>query len=163
MPSFMQAFRHHSASGKTSSSNSLSNPTTTSRASVLLHELCERCRKFERECSALNWLQRPHGQTAPSWPVLHLCTVTQLSQSAPICHFCKIVLAKLQHGERGIRPAGDAAVYLCPETKNGTSLLLRLVIEKDKVKSADNGRTFAIFQLQTYDSKFEDTISSVMG
>ena len=160
MPSFMSSFRNHSASGKapplTSSSRPSSTPSSTGKASVPLHNLCERCRKFSNECSALNWLQRPRGQPVSSWPFSRLCTVTQLTQSAPSCHFCKMMFAELQHGAAlGIRPAGEEGVYACPQTeRRGTELLLRMRVVKGEMRSAEDGRSFAMFKFQTFDSEF---------
>lgn len=159
MPSFMSSFRRDSAHGKASSSGPSPTPSPTRKTSVPLHVLCERCRKVSKECSALDWLQRPRGQPPPSWPTLSLSTVAQLSQSAPSCHFCKMVFAKLQRAaEMGIRPTGDAGVYFCLETQKGTDILVRMVLDKGKMKSAEGGRTFATFRLQTYNSEFRSYV-----
>jgi hypothetical protein len=61
----------------------------------------------------------------------------------------------LRGGERGIRPGGDVGVYVCPQTKNGTDLLVRVVLEKGKMRSAEDGRSLAMFRLQTYDGELE--------
>ena len=155
MPSFMSSFRHDSASSRISST-----PSPTRKTSVPLHVLCERCRKLSGECSALDWLQRPHGQLPSSWPTLSLSTVAQLSQSALSCHFCKMVFEKLQRGaELGIRPTGDVGVYFCPETQRGTDVLVRMVLEKGKTKMAEGGKSFATFRLRTYNSEFGNCVS----
>ncbi|KAH8622152.1 hypothetical protein IG631_23258 [Alternaria alternata] len=156
MPSFMSSFRRDPASSHISSST----PSPTRKTSVPLHVLCERCRKLSRECSALDWLQRPHGQPPSSWPALSLSTITRLSQSALSCHFCKMVFAKLQlAAELGIRPTGDVGVYFCPETQKGTDLLVRMVLEKGKTKMAEEGKSFATFRLRTYNSEFGSCVS----
>jgi hypothetical protein len=159
MPSFMSSFRHQSASGKARQSTSSFSASSVGKTSVPLHNLCERCRKFSKECVALDWLQRPRGQPLASWPVSRLCSVTQLTQSASSCHFCKMVFAELQHGAaRGIRPAGDVGVYACPQTgKSGIELLIRMVLAKGTVRSVEDGKGFALFKFQTYRGKLLHT------
>jgi hypothetical protein len=61
----------------------------------------------------------------------------------------------LRGGKRGIRPAGDVGVYVCPQTKNGTDLLVKVVLENGKMRSTEDGISLAIFKLQTYDGKLE--------
>lgn len=156
MPSFLSSFRNHSASGKAPPSTPSSAPSSITKTSVPLHKLCERCRKFSNECSALDWFQTPRGQAVPSWPFSRLCTVTHLSQSAPSCHFCKMVFAELQdRATRGIRPTGDEGVYACPRNgMSGINLSLELRVAKGEMRSAEDGRLFAVFKFQTFDSKF---------
>ena len=62
----------------------------------------------------------------------------------------------MQHGAaRGKRPAGDEGVYACPQTeRSGTELLLRMRFVKGEMRSAEDGRGFAIFKFQTFDSEF---------
>jgi hypothetical protein len=70
-----------------------------------------------------------------------------------------MVFAKLQRAaELGVRPTGDAGVYFCLETQKGTDILVRMVLDKGKMKSAEGGRTFATFRLQTYNSEFRSYV-----
>jgi len=67
-----------------------------------------------------------------------------------------MMFAELQHGAaRGIHPAGDEGVYACPRTeRSSTELLLRMRLVRGEMRSEDDGRGFAMFKFQTFDSEF---------
>jgi hypothetical protein len=140
-------------------------PAMTPGSTITLHKLCERCTGFLERWEPLRLVQEPVNSRYQDLAYSSLlCTVAQLADTQRHCHFCALLLASLDRWPFVDRKdVLDMNIWLHRRNKVEDGMFLHALFAEEQPKSAEEGRNFAIFGLETYHGKQLSDFIKVSG
>jgi len=109
---------------------------TNAKLSIMLHQLCDRCKRFIDDWELLKWAKdgidvcnaQIKLRSPEYW--VHFATIAQLLQSTGHCHLCAMVLSKLDYRNMAPDRAVRFMIYTFKEDEDKSGGFFPLFVEK---------------------------------